>query len=129
MDQVYNQNIQWSVLWVYFGVCRQSDYNKYIRSISDMGNCREDQIEKIYKIEPQEIYFAGRMARNELNGNQWWTIRSVKYVKEVANNLEEWLKKKGIQLSTRAINPMSSDYRPKLNVTVEMDAHYITMIQ
>ena len=24
---------------------------------------------------------------------------------------------------------MSSDYRPKLNVTVEMDAHYITMIQ
>ena len=24
---------------------------------------------------------------------------------------------------------MSSDYRPKLNVTVEMDAHYITIIQ
>ena len=50
-------------------------------------------------------------------------------MKVVLNNLEESLKKQVIKLPSRAKTSMSSDYRPDLNATEELDAKNITMFQ
>ena len=39
------------------------------------------------------------------------------------------LKKQGTKLPARATTQMSSDYRPELDATAELDANYITMFQ
>ena len=81
------------------------------------------------KIDTPEIYLGGRLARNELNTNQLWTISSVDYMKSVVKNLEERLKKQGTKLPDRATTPMSSDYIPYLDATAELDANDITLFQ
>ena len=50
-------------------------------------------------------------------------------MKVVLNNLEESLKKQVIKLPSRAKTSMSSDYRPDLDATAELDAKDITMFQ
>ena len=50
-------------------------------------------------------------------------------MKEVVNNPEERLKKQGMKLPAREITPMSSDYRPELDATAELDTNNINMFQ
>ena len=50
-------------------------------------------------------------------------------MKPVVNNLEERLKKQGMKLPARETTPISSDYKPELNATAELDANNITMFK
>ena len=93
-----------------------------------MGVAENFKLKK-YKIEPPEIYLGGILARKELNGNQVWTMISINYVKVVVNNLEESLKKQGMKLPARTTTPISSDYRPEIDATEELDANNITIFQ
>ena len=94
-----------------------------IREFSEKFKFKKD------KMEPPEIYLGGILERKGLNGNQVWEIRSTNYVTAVAKNLEQKLKKQCVKLSARAITIMSSDYRPELDATAEIDANDINMFQ
>ena len=79
------------------------------------------------KIEPPEIYLRGLLLRKEFNDNQLCTISSVKYVKELLNNLEDRLKKQGMKLPSRGTTQTLFNDIPKLDAKVELDANNITM--
>ena len=81
------------------------------------------------KIDTPEIYLGRRLARNELNTNQLWTISSVDYMKSVVKNLEERLKKKITKLPAREKTSMSYDYKLELDATSDLDANNITMFK
>ena len=50
-------------------------------------------------------------------------------MKSVVRNLEESLKKECMKLPARATTTMSSDYRPELDATAEIDANDTNMFQ
>ena len=50
-------------------------------------------------------------------------------MKVVVKKLEKNLKKQGMKLRARATTPMSSNYRPDIDATAELDANNITMLQ
>ena len=63
------------------------------------------------------------------NGNQVRKMSRIDYVKAVLKNLEERLQKKCMKLPARATTPMSSDYRPDIDATAELDTNGITLFQ
>ena len=81
------------------------------------------------KIEPPEVYLGGRLEKKQLNGKWIWTMSSVDYVKAIIKNVEVRLQEKGRILLSRATTPMSSDYKPELDRTHELDSNGITMYQ
>ena len=81
------------------------------------------------KIEPPEVYLGGRLVNNSLNGKDVWTIPSMYYIKAIIKNIEVRLTKEGMKLPSRAETPMSSDYKPDLDATSELDTDGITMYQ
>ena len=81
------------------------------------------------KIEPPEVYLGGRLVDNSLNGKDVWTIPSMDYIKAIIKNIEVRLTKEGMKLPSRAETPMSSDYKPDLDATSELDTDGITMYQ
>ena len=81
------------------------------------------------KIEPPEVYLGGRLVNNSFNGKDVWTIPSMYYIKAIIKNIEVRLTKEGMKLPSRAEMPMSSDYKPDLDATSELDTDGITMYQ
>ena len=56
-------------------------------------------------------------------------MSSVDYTKMIIKNIEIRLKKEGRTLPERSETPMSSDYKPELDATSELDTDGITMYQ
>ena len=81
------------------------------------------------KIDQPEVYLGERLANNSLNGQDIWTMSSVDYTKMIIKNIEIRLKKEGRTLPERSETPMSSDYKPELDATSELDTDGITMYQ
>ena len=99
------------------------DATAVIREVAEKFKLKKD------KIVPPKVYLGGKLAKKTLNGKDVWTMSSVDYVKAIVKNLEDRLQKEGQKLPTRAITPMSSDYRPELDGTAELDSDDITMYQ
>ena len=66
------------------------------------------------------------------NGKQALGWSSSQYVQNAVNNVEDYLKAKGKTLPKKANAPLSSDYRPDLDTSPELDlheaAHYQSLI-
>jgi hypothetical protein len=73
-------------------------------------------------IGPPDIYLGGKMRQVVLeNGTKAWAFGSSQYVQAAVRNIETELKAKGLILPTRADTPLSSNYRPEIDVTPELN--------
>lgn len=56
------------------------------------------------------------------NGIKCWSIGSSKYIQAAIKNVEDYLHERGMKLPIRADTPFTSNYRPELDVTHELDS-------
>ena len=67
-----------------------------------------------------------RQAKME-NGQECWAFGSTQYVRAEVENVEEYLGKKGEKISAKALTPLSSKYRPEVDISEELadeEAYY-----
>lgn len=82
---------------------------------------------------PPDLYLGGKMRKVVLdNGVGAWAFGSSQYVQAAVKNLENQLKERGEQLPRRAKAPLTTDYRPEVDVSPELSptdaAHYQSLI-
>jgi hypothetical protein len=72
-------------------------------------------------IGPPDIYFGGKMRQITLeNGVKAWTFSSSQYVQAAVSNVEGYLQARHLQLPTKANTPLTSGYRPEVDVSPEL---------
>ena len=70
---------------------------------------------------PPDIYLGGSLSQVTMaNGMKAWGFSSAKYVKGAIANVEEHLRSEGRKLPTKARTPLSSNYRPELDLSDEL---------
>ena len=78
-------------------------------------------------IGPPKIYLGGHLGKVQLENGVWaWGFSPSQYVQAAVKNVEECLAKeenKGWKLPRNADTPMSSTYRPELDVSPELEPH------
>ena len=73
-------------------------------------------------IGPPKIYLGGKVSQVDLpNGSKAWAFSASQYVQEAVKTLEQSLAEKGMKLSVLAPTPLTSGYRPELDVSPELD--------
>ena len=83
---------------------------------------------------PPEIYLGNKVSQLVMpSGRRAWGWSSSQYVQNAIKNVEEYLKKKGKDsLPRKATSPFSTEYRPELDVSAELNpqeaAHYQSLI-
>jgi hypothetical protein len=80
-------------------------------------------------IEPPKIYLGGQLEKKSRNGIDIWTLSSKDYVKSIVDNLEKRLKERGDKLPSKALSPMTLEYKPELDESNKLDKNGITMYQ
>jgi hypothetical protein len=80
-----------------------------------------------------DIYLGGKMNKVTLdNGVEAWSFSSSQYVKAAVDNVESYLKERGEKLVNRAKSPFTSNYRPEIDVSKELDpvgaSYYMSLI-
>jgi hypothetical protein len=79
-------------------------------------------------IGPPKLYLGGKVSQVTLaNGMKAWSFSSSQYVHSAVKNVEDFLETQGEKLPARAATPLSSNYRPEIDVTDELgpsDAAY-----
>ena len=66
-------------------------------------------------------YLGGKLREVTLdNGTMAWAFGSCQYVQSAVNNVEEYLASKGEKLPYKAPTPLSSGYRPEIDVSPEL---------
>ena len=63
------------------------------------------------------------------NGVQAWAISPSKYVQEAVTNVKEHLMQRGRKLCKRAPAPFPRDYRPEMDVTLELNDDDVSYYQ
>ena len=61
------------------------------------------------------------------NGQKYWAFGVGQYVREAVKTVVNYLKKRGEGLAAKAVTPMTSGYRPEIEITPELgseDAAY-----
>ena len=81
------------------------------------------------KIEPPDIYLGAQLDTMVVDGMEGWTMSSEKYVKAAVENVESELQKTGQRLPTKCRTPLSSNYRPELDVSAELKADGVQRYQ
>ena len=88
----------------------------------------KDWVLKPESIGPPSQYLGGKLREVTLaNGVKAWAFGSHQYVQSAVKNVHDHLVKKGLKLPYSAPNPLSTDYRPEIDVTPELgeaDASY-----
>ena len=74
------------------------------------------------KIEAPNIYLGAQLDTMVVDEMEGWTMSSEKYVKAAVANVELELQKTGQRLPTKCRTPLSSNYRPELDTSVELKA-------
>ena len=102
--------------------------------ISDRGeNVLRMEIGKYFNLKEYSIgtptqYLGGKLCELELeNGQKCWAFGSKQYVEAAVKNVTEYLKKRWEGLAAKSVTPMTSGYRPEIDITpelVEEDAAY-----
>ena len=54
------------------------------------------------------------------NIHKRWALGSNQYVRAEVDNVEEYLGKKGQKLPAKALDPLSSKYRPEVDISEEL---------
>jgi hypothetical protein len=82
-------------------------------------------------IEPPDQYLGGKVRKRNINTTEGdveaGTFSSNQYVKEAVNNVESYLKERGMKLPKDRDDPIKRDYRPELDESEELnnvDASY-----
>ena len=79
-------------------------------------------------IGPPTQYLVGKLPEVELeNGQKCWAFGSKKYVEAAVKNFTDYIKNRGEGLATKAFTPMTSGYRPEIDIKPELggkDAAY-----
>ena len=74
-------------------------------------------------IGPPKIYLGGHMRKITLENNvKAWGFSSSQYCQAAVKNVEDYLAKTNKKLPLRALTPIRTDYRPELDVTIELNA-------
>jgi len=84
-------------------------------------------------IGPPDIYLGGKMRKITLeNGAKAWAFSSSQYVQAAVSNVEDYLRERHLQLPTKSNTPLSSNYRPEIDVSPELNeidaAYYQSVI-
>ena len=84
-------------------------------------------------IGPPTIYVGNKVSKVTLeNGVSAWSFSSSQYVQSAVEKVEKYLSKKGISLPRKVQTPLASDYKPELDISVELDgqeaAYYQSLI-
>ena len=81
-------------------------------------------------IGPPKLYLGGQMRQVEMsNGAKAWAFGSAQYVKAAVENVKSYLSKKGKNLPKKARTPLSSGYRPEIDVSDELEGDEATYYQ
>ena len=87
----------------------------------------EKEIGKYWKLKPgslgpPSIYLGNKVTKVTLeNGVSAWSFSSSQYVQEAVKNVEEYLKRKDQKLPSYAPAPFTSNYRPEIDISAELD--------
>ena len=81
------------------------------------------------KIEPPDIYLGAQLSIMRVDDIECWTMSAEKYVVSAVKNVEETLAKRGLRLPSKCYTPLSSDYRPELEVSSELKSDGIQLYQ
>ena len=74
-------------------------------------------------IGPPTIYLGNKVSKVTLdNGVEAWAFSSSQYIQNAVKNVEDYLMKCGKKLPKRATAPFTSNYRPEIDVTPELDS-------
>ena len=63
------------------------------------------------------------------NGTKCWSLGSSKYVRAAVQNVEDYLDRFDQKLPTKANTPFSSNYRPELDISRELNNTYASYFQ
>ena len=86
-----------------------------------------NEIGKYFKLKeesigPPKIYLGGKMRQVQLeNNNHTWSFSSAQYVKNAIKNVEDKIIKDGRRLVKRATTPFTSNYRPEVDKSPELN--------
>ena len=81
-------------------------------------------------IGPPDIYLGGKVSKVTLeNGVKAYSFSCSKYVQAAVNNVTDHLEKIGLKLPSRTKTPLSSNYRPEIDVSPELNATDATYYQ
>jgi len=103
----------------------------YVDDVCVMGESpgeTMDAIGDVYKIKPgsrgkPSRYLGADISEYELgDGTPCWSLSADEYVANAIKNLETMLQAEGVKLRTKAYRPMSSNYRPEVDVSAELNA-------
>jgi hypothetical protein len=73
-------------------------------------------------IGPPTQYLGNKVSEVTLeNGMRCWSFSSSQYVQNAISNIETHLKSRGAKLPTRSKSPWSTDYRPEIDTTPELE--------
>ena len=68
------------------------------------------------------MYLGAKLSKYPLkNGVVAWAMSSSQYVQEAVKKAESYLVERGLSLPAEANTPLTSNYRPKLDVSSEFD--------
>ena len=69
-------------------------------------------------IGPPSQYLGGKIRKVTMaNSQKCWAFGSTQYVRAAVDNVEEYLDKKGQKLPAKALTPLSSKYRPEVDIS------------
>jgi hypothetical protein len=95
-----------------------------------------EKIDHYFPIKPESIgppnmYLGAKLSKYSLNsGVVAWAMSSSQYVQEAVKNVESYLAEHGLSLPAKAATPLTSNYRPELDVSPELDperANYLCL--
>ena len=78
------------------------------------------------KAETPDFYLGEKLNKKDLIGKEVWKMSITDYIKSVAENVEEKIRKKGDQQTSRVVTPMSQGYYPETDSYPELDQYIIT---
>ena len=82
---------------------------------------------------PPKLYLSDKVSKVTLaNGKDAWTFISSQYIQAAVTNVEAHLKRSNESLPRRASSPLSTNYRPELDISTELSfrdaAYYQSLI-
>ena len=106
--------------------------------ISQHARAALEEINKYFpfkptSIGPPKIYLGAKISKIQLpNGVEAYAASTSQYIQNAVKNIEQHLKARGMSLNRGGETPMSSTYRPELDISPELDsadaAYYQSLI-
>jgi hypothetical protein len=102
---------------------------EYADDFLEFGDETKDILMKLNKyfkrkpdsIHPPDDYLGTKIKKTILlNGALAWGQNSSHYIRNAVKNLEEWMVKEGKKLPKQAPTPISSTYKPEIDISPEL---------